>query len=333
MAQEKPKRKRPFRLLRRAFAGTLMIATFNGACATPQVPARTGGSASTSADQQGAGGSDPCAGRGGLVFTFESSERPRLLGGETRGVFNNDKSAAEDKWFAMLGRHYSLLQNPANATAYNAWMSQLVPELQSIVAERHAMLADATVAEKAKAVDAVVDRAIRYASDQSLYGPSGAPDDYDYWSSPIETITKRFKDKDGAERAGWGDCEDIGFLKYFGLRFLGVPAEKVYAVYVDYPSADKKDKKDGHIMTMVDITERSGGPQHFMILNNDASEKGNLEEESQRANYRPLYAFNERGPLAFPANIVAWGGPAEQPAACVPAPGTTSQIVRTSKTP
>jgi predicted transglutaminase-like cysteine proteinase len=338
MTQEKSARTAPRRFpaypgrLRRMFAGSLMLATLN--CAgTLRRPAAISESTPAGEKQSAA---DPCArDSGGLIFTFENADKPKLFGSETKGVFNNDSSNAEEKWFAMLGRHTTLMQNPANAAAYNAWMSQLIPELQAIVAERHATVDQATVAEKAKAVDALVDRTIKYASDKDLYGPPGAPDDYDYWASPMETITKKHKDKDGRAHAGWGDCDDFGFLKYFGLRYLGVPAEKIYAVYVDFPSTDAKDKgkdkKLGHIMTMVDITEMSGGAQHFIILNNDGSAHGNLEEESVRKEYRPLYAFNEKGPLSFPANITAWGGPGEQPAVCLPAvrPPQTAPSSRT----
>ena len=43
----------------------------------------------------------------------------------------------------------------------------------------------------------------------------------DYWATPVEALVK-----------GAGDCEDYALGKYFSLRQLGVPAEKLRITYV-----------------------------------------------------------------------------------------------------
>ena len=56
---------------------------------------------------------------------------------------------------------------------------------------------------------------VRYTSDKKLYGKS------DYWATPWEFLGK---DK--------GDCEDYVISKYFALRYLGIPAKKLFFTYV-----------------------------------------------------------------------------------------------------
>ncbi len=56
---------------------------------------------------------------------------------------------------------------------------------------------------------------IPYASDSKQWGVK------DYWSTPVELLVH--------DR---GDCEDYAIAKYFTLRKLGVPAEKLRVLYV-----------------------------------------------------------------------------------------------------
>src|SRR5690606_17808285 len=97
-------------------------------------------------------------------------------------------------------------------------------------------LRDASVAEKAKAVDGLVDRMITYQLDSDHYGAQRG----EYWASPLETINDRR-----------GDCEDFAILKYFALRHLGVDADRLFVITVG--DADKYDLN--HAMLAVDIRE------------------------------------------------------------------------------
>jgi len=56
---------------------------------------------------------------------------------------------------------------------------------------------------------------VRFLSDQEHWGAE------DYWASPAETVSS-----DG------GDCEDFAIAKYFLLKELGVPIERLRITYV-----------------------------------------------------------------------------------------------------
>lgn len=295
--QTDPLKKKFSRRLRRIFAGVTLVLA--GACAAGPPHSGAPGQTGNGDDSAVPAGSNPCQEPGALVFTFENAAAPKLFGTQTKGIFNDDKSFVPDKWYAMLGRQEVLMRNPDNAAAYNKWLSQLDP------------YKDASIEEKAKAVDALVDHTIKYISDKTLYPDK--PDPEDYWASPIESLTAYYKGE-----YGWGDCEDQGILKLSALRYLGVPDDKAYAVYVLILD-DKGKTTAGHIMTMVDLSETSAGTPHFVILNNDVTDGGRYEEQSQRKNYLPLYALNEKGVLALPANTVPkWGLAKPVPAVCVP---------------
>ncbi len=54
-----------------------------------------------------------------------------------------------------------------------------------------------------------------YLSDKKNYNQS------DYWATPLEFL--------GRDR---GDCEDYVIAKYFALKYLGIPTQKLYFTYV-----------------------------------------------------------------------------------------------------
>lgn len=68
--------------------------------------------------------------------------------------------------------------------------------------------------EKLEGVNDFFNR-VRFASDRETWGVD------DYWASPREFLTR-----------DQGDCEDFVIAKYFTLRQLGVPEEKLYFTYV-----------------------------------------------------------------------------------------------------
>lgn len=223
----------------------------------------------------------PAAGE--MTFVFESNDQPAILGEKTKGVFFSHTNIM-DEWFAAQGRHAQLLQNRDNRATYNIWLSQLDN------------LKGKSIAEKARGVDALIDRQIKYSLDPQTYGKN------EYWASPMETL-----------QAGRGDCEDFAILKYHALRYLGVPADRMFIVAVSNKGADVLD----HATLMVDVRESgvlrgawdavkarvtgTASEAEFVILDNDGSEAGKLVE-SRSSDYKPYYAMNEKGVWAVPAN-------------------------------
>lgn len=68
--------------------------------------------------------------------------------------------------------------------------------------------------EKLQVVNAFFNRHIRYGDDPAVWGQ------VDYWASPLETL-----------ELGAGDCEDFALAKYFALRLLGIPEQRLRLVY------------------------------------------------------------------------------------------------------
>lgn len=66
-----------------------------------------------------------------------------------------------------------------------------------------------------KRVNDFFNKRIRHGEDQTVWGQA------DYWATPLETIGK-----------GQGDCEDFALAKYFTLRELGVPGQRLRLLYV-----------------------------------------------------------------------------------------------------
>ncbi|MDP2148832.1 MAG: transglutaminase-like cysteine peptidase [Parvibaculum sp.] len=220
---------------------------------------------------------------GKMDFVFENQNQPAILGEKTKGVFFSHTNIM-DEWFAAQGRHAQLLQNSDNRALYDRWLSQL-DKLKGL-----------PLAEKARGVDALVDQQIQYALDPANYGKN------EYWASPMETLQR-----------GRGDCEDFAILKYHALRYLGVPADKMFIVAVSNKGADVLD----HATLMVDVREAGmltaawegikakvtgkTAESEFVILDNDGSEAGKLVE-SRSSDYKPYYAMNEKGVWAVPTN-------------------------------
>lgn len=68
--------------------------------------------------------------------------------------------------------------------------------------------------EKLQGVNDLYNR-VSYTSDMNNFGM------HDYWATPLEFL--------GRNR---GDCEDYVIAKYFALRHLGIPSDKLYFSYV-----------------------------------------------------------------------------------------------------
>jgi predicted transglutaminase-like cysteine proteinase len=94
----------------------------------------------------------------------------------------------------------------------------------------------------------------------------------DYWATPEESLIK-----------GAGDCEDYALAKYFSLRQLGVPSEKLRITYVKALTQNQ-----AHMV----LTFYSNPAAEPLVLDNLI---GDIRPASQRKDLLPVYAFNAEG--------------------------------------
>ncbi|MBM7060798.1 transglutaminase-like cysteine peptidase [Pseudomonas sp. UL073] len=131
-------------------------------------------------------------------------------------------------------------------------------------------LIDASVdlpeADKLKTVNAFFNRQLRFVDDSRNWSQA------DYWATPVEALIKAA-----------GDCEDYSIAKYFTLRRLGIPAEKLRITYV------KALKQNQAHMVLTYYASPSAEP---LVLDNLI---GEIRPASQRKDLLPVYAFNAEG--------------------------------------
>lgn len=73
--------------------------------------------------------------------------------------------------------------------------------------------------EQLEVVNQFFNHQARYVDDQKLWGQ------FDYWATPLELLELKA-----------GDCEDFALAKYFTLRLIGVPEQKLRLVYTTMTS-------------------------------------------------------------------------------------------------
>lgn len=94
----------------------------------------------------------------------------------------------------------------------------------------------------------------------------------DYWATPVEALVK-----------GAADCEDYALAKYFSLRELGIPSEKLRITYVKALTQNQ-----AHMV----LTFYSSPTADPLVLDNLISD---IRPASQRKDLLPVYAFNAEG--------------------------------------
>lgn len=99
------------------------------------------------------------------------------------------------------------------------------------------------------AVDAEVDRAIAYSSDQDSFGQP------DVWRTPEETA-----------ETGLGDCEDAAILKYAVLCRHGFPADRLLLTIGYVEKGEGGVPRGGHALLVADEDD------HHHVMNNDRPE-------------------------------------------------------------
>lgn len=158
--------------------------------------------------------------------------------------------------FSQISRKAATLYGPLGAgqQRIDAWQQLLATQKQ---------LGEA---EKLQVVNQFFNRQLRYAEDIDLWH------EVDYWATPIQSLIK-----------GAGDCEDYAIAKYFSLRRLGIPAEKLRITYVKALRQNR-----AHMV----LTYYSSPDAMPLVLD---SLMDPIKPASQRPDLLPVYAFNGEG--------------------------------------
>ena len=98
----------------------------------------------------------------------------------------------------------------------------------------------------------------------------------DYWATPFEFMG-----------TGAGDCEDYAIAKYFTLRKLGIPENKLRITYVKY--LKKRSKSEQAHMVLTYYHKANSTP---VVLDNIIKR---LKLASKRTDLKPIYSFNAQG--------------------------------------
>lgn len=158
--------------------------------------------------------------------------------------------------FSLISRRAEALYGPLGEGRHriDAWQRLLSTEKQ--ISER----------EKLEVVNQFFNHQIRYEEDIDNWH------EIDYWATPIESLGK-----------GAGNCKDYAIAKYFSLRHLGVPNEKLLITYVKALRLNR-----AHMV----LTYYPSPNAEPLVLDSliDA-----IKPASQRTDLLPVYAFNGEG--------------------------------------
>lgn len=144
----------------------------------------------------------------------------------------------------MLARHQMQMEDPEKRKILDAYL------------QKFDHLKNASLYKKIRDTDRIVDSSIHSLDDWLTTGYG------DYWFSPLETLQR-----------GAGDCEDHVILKYFALKYLGVPEESLRLVTIS-----TQGKKDGHAVLVV-----STNKGRFVLDNQDKRKGGQAIPEETYA--------------------------------------------------
>lgn len=145
---------------------------------------------------------------------------------------------------------------------------QLGSARQRILAWEAQIKASSTSSEEDKLIEVnrFFNRQIRFSDDIKIWKQN------DYWATPIEMLVK-----------GEGDCEDYSIAKYFTLRRLGIPSERLRITYVKALNYNQ-----AHMV----LTYYASPSAEPLVLDNLINQ---IKPASQRRDLLPVYAFNAEG--------------------------------------
>lgn len=120
--------------------------------------------------------------------------------------------------------------------------------------------------DKLKKTNHFFNSKIRFVNDNEVWGVK------DYWATPIEFICKSA-----------GDCEDFAIAKYFTLKAMGIPDEKLKITYV------KALQYNIHHMVLTYYRNPEAEP---LVLDNLVD---SINPASKRTDLAPIFSFNGSG--------------------------------------
>lgn len=151
---------------------------------------------------------------------------------------------------------------------YGASGAGAVREWRSLVAT----LRGEPESEQLRRVNDYFNRRIRFQDDPVTW------QQVDYWATPIESLGR-----------GAGDCEDFTIAKYFTLRELGVPHERLRLIYVRAQIGGPSSSIAQAHMVLGYYPTPAAVPQ---VLDNLV---GEIRPATQRPDLSPVFSFNAEG--------------------------------------
>ena len=165
--------------------------------------------------------------------------------------------ALQADWdFALISRRAEALYGPLGPG------KQRIDDWQASLGR----LAGADEQKQLEEVNRFFNAKLRFRDDRELWHQT------DYWATPVQAL-----------RIGAGDCEDFAIAKYFSLRQLGVPSEKLRITYVKALRLNQ-----AHMV----LTYYASPGAMPLVLDNLV---GAIRPASQRTDLLPVYAFNAEG--------------------------------------
>jgi predicted transglutaminase-like cysteine proteinase len=147
------------------------------------------------------------------------------------------------------------------APLYDEAASQRIFQWQTLIEDKR----EAPILEKLTVVNNFINH-LEFVSDRSHWGQK------DYWATPLETLV-----------SNGGDCEDFTIAKYFTLKNMNVPDEKMRLTYVKSLTLNQ-----AH-MVLTYYHSPSADP---LVLDNLVKR---IIPASQRKDLVPIYSFNGTG--------------------------------------
>jgi predicted transglutaminase-like cysteine proteinase len=185
---------------------------------------------------------------------------------------------------AGLSEQYARKFGPSVPERFAAWIEgakaqKAMPFMQRLES------AKGREAEVLQAINDAVNGQVKWVDDQTHWGV------YDYWATPAESFGS----------AG-GDCEDIAIAKYYLLKELGVPLQRLRITYV----RALKLKGQAHMVLAYYVFPNT----EPLILDNIDSQ---VRPASHRTDLEPVYSFNDDevqvvqgGKRGKPSQIRTW---------------------------
>jgi predicted transglutaminase-like cysteine proteinase len=158
--------------------------------------------------------------------------------------------------FSVISRRAETLYGPLGPgkARIDAWQQLLATQKQMSEVQR------------LQVVNQFFNHQVRYAEDIDVWRET------DYWATPIQALWK-----------GAGDCEDYAIAKYFSLRHLGIPSDKLRITYV------KALQQNRAHMVLTYYSSPNAMPLVLDSLMDD------IKFANQRNDLVPVYSFNAEG--------------------------------------